>query len=79
VAARILELLAHVRDARIAVSADVGRRSRLRAFGGSGYAAGPAALLARLRESGLPEPLLAGIRGATAAAFFALPDKARDA
>jgi phosphotriesterase-related protein len=70
-ARRIERLLELVPEGRIAISSDVGRRSRLRAFGGSGYAAGPLAALAALDAAGAGEPRLAAIAGGTAAAFLA--------
>jgi phosphotriesterase-related protein len=72
VAPRIVALLERVPEARVAISADVGRRSRLCAFGGSGYAAAPCALLGRLRAAGVPEPVLARVAGGAAAELLAL-------
>ena len=72
VAVRVRRLLERVPGARIALSSDVGRRSRLRAFGGSGYVAGPDAVLERLRADGVPDAVLAGVRGGNAAAFLAI-------
>jgi phosphotriesterase-related protein len=70
VAARVGCLLSRLPAARIALSSDVGRRSRLRAFGGSGYVAGPDAVLERLRADGVADAVLAGVRGGNAAAFL---------
>ena len=74
VAERIRELLERAPAACVVVSSDVGRRSRLRAFGGQGYAAAPCALLGLLRAAGVPGDLLAGLQGANAARFLALPE-----
>jgi phosphotriesterase-related protein len=76
VAGRIRALLERVPEARIVVSSDVGRRSRLRAHGGQGYVAAPRALLGLLRTAGVPDGLLAGVEGANAARFLALPEAA---
>jgi phosphotriesterase-related protein len=76
VAARVHCLLERVAPARIVLSSDVGRRSRLRAFGGSGYASGPLAVLDALRSAGVADTLLDGLRGRTAAAFLAIDEAA---
>jgi phosphotriesterase-related protein len=71
VAERVVELLGRGKGERIALSADVGRRSRLTAFGGGGYLGGLSALTARLTELGVPRPTIAELTGGTAAAFLA--------
>jgi phosphotriesterase-related protein len=76
VARRILELAARGWARRIVVSSDVGRRSRLRAFGGTGYASAVCSLLAELRSASLAEGHVESIAGETAAAFMAIPDRA---
>jgi hypothetical protein len=65
-------LLERVPQARIVLSSDVGRRSRLRAFGGSGYVSGPLGVLGLLRAAGVADARLDGLRGRTAAAFLAI-------
>jgi predicted metal-dependent phosphotriesterase family hydrolase len=72
VAKRILDL---IRDTtpRIGLSADVGRRSRLRAHGGSGYVAPLIKLLRLLGDHGVPHAALDHLSGGSAAAFLAMP------
>ena len=72
-AARIAELAEANAGEQIAVSADLGRRSRLTAFGGSGYAPALCDLLRMLVAEGLPEALIASVRGGAAARFLAMP------
>ena len=76
VADRIGSLLTRVPAGRIVLSSDVGRRSRLRAAGGSGYASAPLRVLGALRAAGTSAPLLRGLSGGTAAAFLAMEDAA---
>jgi phosphotriesterase-related protein len=69
VCARILELLERGAT-RIALSADVGRRSRLTAHGGEGYVGALTALLAQLRARGVGESVLDGLVGGNVAGFL---------
>jgi len=73
VAVRIAELAGSGAGERIALSTDLGRRSRLTAFGGTGYVAGLLELLRRLVAEGLPEGLIESLRGGAAARFLAMP------
>jgi phosphotriesterase-related protein len=72
VADRVGSLLERVPAGRIVLSSDVGRRSRLRAAGGSGYASAPLRVLGALQAAETPAPLLRALSGGTAAAFLAM-------
>jgi hypothetical protein len=74
VALRIAELLARVPAGRIVLSSDVGRRSRLRAAGGSGYYSAPLRVLGALQAAGTAVPLLRALSGGTAATFLAMEE-----
>lgn len=62
--------------ARIALSADLGRRSRLTAFGGQGYVRPLLALIERLRDRGLSDDAIDRLTGRNAAEFLARPARA---
>jgi hypothetical protein len=69
VCARIVALLERGAT-RIALSADVGRRSRLTRNGGDGYAGPLFALLARLRVRGVPHRVIGDLTGGAVANFL---------
>jgi len=71
VAARIEELARRGCDKNIALSADLGRRSRLRSAGGSGYAGAVRRLLDLLLRAGLDDGARASLAGGAAARFLA--------
>lgn len=71
VAHRIVALLEREPSARVTLSADAGRRSRLRAFGGSGLME-PFNLVAHLRAMGVADAVLARLIGGSAADFLVL-------
>jgi len=71
VAERICELVSHGFGSQLVVSADVGRSSRLRGVGGSGYVEGVHRLLAALKAMGLSQDLLDGMTTTGPARFLA--------
>jgi predicted metal-dependent phosphotriesterase family hydrolase len=73
IAERVEGLTNANRQARLVLSADLGRRSRLRAFGGTGYTKPLLALLAVLSARGVGGAVLARLTGGTAADFLAMP------
>jgi phosphotriesterase-related protein len=75
VAERIEELIARGCGASLAISADVGRRSRLLAAGGSGYMETVRRLLDLLAERGVPEAVRDALHGGAAARFLAFSDR----
>lgn len=73
VAERILTIADHRQGHKIVVSADVGRRSRLSAFGGGGYMEGVAALLRDLTRRGADRKLIDAITTDNIASFLTGP------
>ena len=71
VAERIVELFSRGCGTHLTVSADVGRTSRLRSAGGSGYISGVRALLAELAARGIDETALDGLTRSTPGRFLA--------
>jgi phosphotriesterase-related protein len=70
VAERILTIADHGQEHKIVISADVGRRSRLSAFGGGGYMEGVSALLSDLTRHGADRKLIDAITTDNIASFL---------
>ena len=74
VAERIGELVALGCAPQLVVSADMGRRSRLRSSGGSGYIAGVGALLAALEAQGVEKVEIDSLTRSAPSRFLAFSD-----
>lgn len=77
VADRVLALIDRGAERQIVLSSDVGRRSRLSAFGGDGYVTALHRLLTRLRDRGVAHEAITRLAGGTVARFLAMPDVSR--
>ena len=71
VAEQICQIVSHGFGSQLVVSADVGRSSRLRNVGGSGYLEGVHRLLALLKATGLSQDLIDGMTTTGPARFLA--------
>jgi phosphotriesterase-related protein len=75
VAARVVELAGHGLADRIVLSADVGRLSRLTAYGGSGYVSGVGEVCGLLRAAGVEERTIDALTRRTIARLLSMPTR----